>query len=237
MDPSIQESAGLVAEPAKDTKSRLLTIAERLFAEQGFGGVSVRQLTSAAGVNLAAVNYHFGSKEGLLAAIFEQRCRPMNEERLRRLGDCAERADDPAVLERIIAAFIAPALASSADRGGGAIFTRLRAMISVEHNELARTLIARYFDATSGHFIAALARTLPHLTRAEVFWRFHFLLGALYYTMINPSRIAHLSGELCDAGDVEAVLTQMVPFIAAGFRAPSLGIPSSPRRRRSGSSR
>jgi len=234
---SIQESAVLVAEPASDTKSRLLRVAERLFAEHGFGGVSVRQLTAAAGVNLAAVNYHFGSKEGLLAAIFEQRCRPMNEERLRRLGDCAEHADDPAGLERIIAAFIAPALASSADRGGGATFTRLRAALSVEHNELARTLITRYFDVTSARFIAALAQALPHLSRAELFWRFHFLLGALYYTMINPSRIEHLSDQLCDAGDVEAVLTQMVPFIAAGFRAASLDIRRRPGPRRDRSER
>ncbi|HXP77710.1 MAG TPA: TetR family transcriptional regulator [Stellaceae bacterium] len=233
----IEESAALVAEPASDTKRRLLSAAERLFAEHGFGGVSVRQLTAAAGVNLAAVNYHFGSKEGLLAAIFEQRCRPMNDERLRRLGDCVEPADHPEVLERIIAAFIAPALASSADRGGGATFTRLRAALSVEHNELARTLIARYFDATSERFVAALARALPDLSRAELFWRFHFLLGGLYYTMINPSRIAHLSGGLCDAGDVEAVLTQMVPFIAAGFRAPSLDRLSRPRARRKRSAR
>ena len=237
MGHSNEESAVLVAEPASDTKSRLLRVAERLFAEQGFGGVSVRQLTAAAGVNLAAVNYHFGSKEGLLAAIFEQRCRPMNEERLRRLGDCAQPADDPTVLERIIAAFITPALASSADRGGGATFTRLRATLAVEHNELARSLIARYFDTTSGRFIAALARALPHLSRAELFWRFHFLLGGLYYTMINPSRIAHLSDQLCDAGDVETVLTQMVPFIAAGFRAPSLDVASSSRRRRGRSAR
>jgi AcrR family transcriptional regulator len=217
----IEESAVLAAEPPGDTKSRLLRVAERLFAAHGFAGVSVRQLTAAAGVNLAAVNYHFGSKEGLLAAIFERHCRPINEERLRRLGDCAERATRPPLLEQIIAAFIEPALASSADRGGGATFTRLRATLSVEHNELARALIARYFDATSQRFVGALARALPHLPRAELFWRFHFLLGALYYSTIDPSRIAHLSDGLCDAGDVEAVLTQMVPFIAAGFRAPS----------------
>jgi AcrR family transcriptional regulator len=232
VSPPVDESAVLVAEPASDTKSRLLRVAERLFAEHGFGGVSVRQLTAAAAVNLAAVNYHFGSKEGLLAAIFEQRCRPMNEERMRRLTECDGTADHPAILEQIIAAFIAPALASSADRGGGATFTRLRAMLSVEHNELARALIARYFDATSDRFVSALARAVPHLSRAELFWRFQFLLGALYYTMINPSRIAHLSDELCDAGDVEAVLRQMVPFIAAGFRAPSGDIPSSPSSRR-----
>jgi len=229
----IEDTAVLVAEPATDTKSRLLAVAERLFAEQGFDGVSVRQLTAAAGVNLAAVNYHFGSKEGLLAAIFERRCRPVNEERLRRLGDCAERANRPPMLEQIIAAFIGPALASSADPGGGrAAFTRLRATLSVEHNETARALIARYFDATSQRFVAALARAVPHLSRAELYWRFHFFLGAIYYSMINPSRIAHLSDGICAASDVEAVLTQMVPFIAAGFRAPSLDRVSRGRARR-----
>ena len=223
MDHSIEDAAGLVTAPASDTKSRLLAVAERLFADHGFDGVSVRQLTTAAGVNLAAVNYHFGSKEGLLAAIFEQRCRPMNEERLRRLADCADRANRPPMLEQIIAAFIAPALASGGDRDGGrAAFTRLRATLSVEHNELARALIARYFDATSQRFVAALGRLVPHLSRAELYWRFHFLLGALYYSMINPGRIAHLSDGICDSGDVEAVLTQMVPFIAAGFRASNL---------------
>jgi len=211
----------IVAEDLSDTKTRLLRTAERMFAEQGYTGVSLRQLTAAAGVNLAAVNYHFGSKEGLLAAIFESRCRPMNDERLARLEACGEAPGRP-LLEQIIAAFIAPALASTGESAGGATFTRLRAVLSVEHNELARELIAKHFDAASTRFVAALARALPHLGRAEVFWRFHFLLGSLYYTMINPGRIEHLSGGLCDAGDADAVLTQMVPFLAAGFRAPSL---------------
>jgi AcrR family transcriptional regulator len=224
----------LTGSSASGTKLRLLRVAEQLFAEHGFRGVSVRQLTAAAGVNLAAVNYHFGSKEGLLAAIFEQHCRPMNEERLRRLSHSTEHADDPAVLEQIIAAFIGPALASSAGHSGGAAFTRLHAMLSVEHNELARTLIARHFDATSGRFIAALARALPHLSREELFWRFHFLLGALHYTMINPRRIAHGSDEIRDAEDVETVLAWMVPFIAAGFRAPRSNFPNAPRGHRRG---
>jgi len=211
----------IVTEELGDTKARLLRMAERMFAEQGYTGVSLRQLTAAAGVNLAAVNYHFGSKEGLLAAIFENRCRPMNDERLAGLEACAEGPGKAPLLEQIIAAFIAPALASTGESAGGATFTRLRAVLSVEHNELARELIAKHFDATSVRFIAALGRALPQLSRPEVYWRCHFLLGSLYYTMINPGRIEHLSDGLCDAGDVEAVMTQMVPFLAAGFRAPS----------------
>lgn len=219
----------VVADDASDTKTRLLRMAERLFAEQGFDGVSLRQLTAAAGVNLAAVNYHFGSKEGLLAAIFESRCLPMNDERLRLLEACAEKTGKAPVLEQIVAAFIAPALESTSSLAGGATFTRLRAMLAVEHNELARTLIAKYFDTTSTRFVTALARALPELSHAEVYWRFHFLLGALYYTMINPNRIDHLSNGLCDAGDVDAVMAQMVPFLSAGFRAPGLRVPRTRR--------
>ena len=213
----------IVTEEAGDTKSRILRIAERLFAEQGFAGVSLRQLTTAAGVNLAAVNYHFGSKEGLLTAIFENRCNPMNDERLHRLEACAETEGGPPLLEQIVAAFIAPALASTNNAAGGAVFTRLRATLAAEQNELARRLVAKYFDATSIRFVAALARALPHLSHAEVFWRFNFLLGTLYYTMVNPARVEHLSNGLCDATDVDAVLAQMVPYAAAGLRAPGTG--------------
>jgi AcrR family transcriptional regulator len=203
-----------------DTRTRLMRVGERLFAERGYDGISLRQLTAAAGVNLAAVNYQLGSKHGLLTAIFENRCRPMNEERMLRLAACVESSDRPQLLEQLIGAYIAPALSSTTDAAGGATFTRLRAMLAVERNELARHLIAKYFDATSSRFIAAFENALPHLSRAEVFWRFHFLLGALYFTMINPARIGHLSQGLCDATDLEAVMREMVPFVTAGFLAP-----------------
>jgi AcrR family transcriptional regulator len=216
---------GKAAAPAgdpRDTKERLRRTAERLFAERGFRGVSVRAITAAAGANIAGVSYHFGSKEGLLTAIYEHHCRPMAEERRRRLAACAPRPGGPPMLEQIIEAFVAPALATTADAaGGGAAFTRLRAVMAYESSALARRLVARHFDETSLAFVDALSRCLPGLDRAEVFWRFHFLLGALYYTMIAPDRIGHLSDGMCDAADPGASLREMVPFIAAGFRAPS----------------
>jgi AcrR family transcriptional regulator len=219
----------IAIEAENDTKTRLLNVAERMFADRGFSGVSLRQLTAAAGANLAAVNYHFGSKEGLLTAIFESRCRPVNEARFERLGRCAEGPGRPPLLEQIISAFIVPPLSATAESEGGATFTRLRAMLSVEHNELAASLIAKHFDAASTRFIDALAASLPHLSRAEVMWRFYFLLGALYFARVNPARIIHLSGGACDAGNVDSVLEQMVPFLAAGFRAPSVGAGGSRR--------
>jgi AcrR family transcriptional regulator len=206
------------------TRERILRVAEQLFAEHGFNGVSVRTLTAAANVNLAGISYYFGSKEGLLAAIYESHCRPMAEERLRRLTACVEGPGRAPLLEQIIAAFIGPALDSTIDAvGGGAVFTRLRAMLAHESNALAKALVAKHFDATSRRFVAALAECLPGLGREEVLWRFHFLLGTLYYTMITPDRIVHLSQGLCDPSDVATVMAQMVRFVAAGFRAPADG--------------
>jgi AcrR family transcriptional regulator len=203
-------------------RERILRVADRLFAERGFNGVSVRTLTAAADVNLAGVSYYFGSKEGLLGAIFERHCRPMAEERVRRLEACAEGHGRPPLLDQVIAAFIGPALVSSVDATrGGATFTRLRAMLAHENSALFKSLIEKHFDATSLRFIEALADVLPKLDRAEVYWRFQFLLGALYYTMMTPDRIRHLSGGACDPADVEAALEAMVRFTAAGFRASS----------------
>jgi AcrR family transcriptional regulator len=214
----------------QSTRERILRVAEQLFAEHGFNGVSVRTLTSAASVNLAGISYYFGSKEGLLAAIYESHCRPMAEERLRLLSACAEIPGRAPLLEQIIAAFIGPALDSTIDAvGGGAVFTRLRAMLAHENNPLAKELVAKHFDATSRRFVAALAACLPGLSHEVVLWRFHFLLGTLYYTMITPDRIVHLSQGICDPSDVSTVMAQMVRFIAAGFRAPAENTSEEPR--------
>ena len=208
-------------EPEEEgTRERILTVAERLFAERGFNGVSLRTLTAEAGVNLASVGYHFDSKEGLIAAIFDRRCRPMMQERLRLLAACAEGPGRPPMLEQIIEAFVLPAISQTADvAGGGATFTRLRAVLRHENSELARKLIAENFDETSARFVDALHRCLPRLSRDAIHWRFHFLLSALYYTTIDPGRIRHLSGGCCDPADTKVAVRELVRFVAAGFRA------------------
>lgn len=202
-------------------RTRILSAAARLFAERGMAGVGLREITAAAGVNLAAVNYHFGSKERLLEALFEQRARPITEERLRLLAACAPARGRPPMLEQVLAAFLRPAFSLGLEAGvDGATFGKLRARLSVESEALYRRILSRAFDASTGRFLEAVAAALPGLPSQEVAWRFHFMLGTMIYSMANSGRIQSITGGACDPAEPDAALDRLVPFVAAGFRAP-----------------
>jgi len=211
-----------IRKPEAATVDRIVAIAEKMFAEHGYRGVSLRAVMRECGVNAAAVHYHFGSKEALLEEIFVRRAGALNSARLRLLDSCMQDAGvgNNETLERILRAFLSPAFSLPDGDEGVRRFTRLRSVIAHENAELSQQLISRYFDETSSHFIAALRRALPRLPDRALFWRFHFLLGAQYYTLSNPGRIESLSGGSCDASDLQCALDEMVAFVAAGFRAP-----------------
>jgi AcrR family transcriptional regulator len=204
-----------------ETPARILAVAEEMFAEQGYRGVSLRSITRTSEVNIAAIHYHFGSKQELLERIFEKRCRPMNVERLRLLAECREGPGRPPLLEQILEAYLRPSLIWPGDPNGARRFLRLRAVLSHEHETLAADLISRHFNDVSRTFAAALRDVLPQFSEVEVYWRFQFLLSAQYYTLSNPGRIAILSEGRCDPSDPEVALRYMVPFCAAVFRAPA----------------
>jgi AcrR family transcriptional regulator len=209
------------ADEEDGTPDRILKTAERLFAERGFNGVSVRELAAAANVNIASIGYHFRSKEGLLAEVYRRHCEPMIEERLRWLA-AAKRLSGRARLAAIIEAFVRPAL-QQVDVEEGETFIRLRAVLSGENSELLEKLVAENFDQSSSAFIEALCACLPHLSRTDVCWRFHFLLGTVYYTAAGPHRIYAFSNGLCDPADTEAVIKELVPFMTRAFQAPPGG--------------
>lgn len=223
------------------TVDRIVAIAEKMFAEQGYRGVSLRAVMRECRVNAAAVHYHFGSKEALLEEIFMRRAGALNEARLRLLERCVPPAApaDALALERILYAYLSPAFSLPDGDEGVRRFTRLRSVIAHESAELSQHLIARHFNETSGHFIAALRRVLPWLPESALFWRFHFLLGAQYYTLSNPGRIESLSGGSCDASDLQSALDEMVAFVAAGLRAPlpERAAQNAPAPRRAGTAR
>lgn len=203
---------GLIS--ARPVRQRLIDAAELLFAEHGWNGVSIRTIATAAGVSLAALNYHFGLKENLLAEIFAARARPIAEERKRLLAEVA--ANPASTLEDVIEAFLRPALTKGAENR---MFARLRARLATEPEAFSRRILSDAFDVSSRMCIEGLRRQLPNLPEGALYWRFHFLMGTMVYTMADSGRIQSLTNGTCDPGDVDAALRQIVPFLAAGFRA------------------
>lgn len=205
---------------ARSGKERLLDTAERLFARHGFYGVSVRDITEAAGVDVALVNYHFGSKRELFAAVFQRRAEMLNPERLARLEE-VRRAALPGVasLEDIVNSFTYPLLERSAR--GGAGWKSYFALVAQVNNspEWGPVLMTQYFDPLVERFISALREALPESPLREIYWGYQFLTGALTITFAETGRIDKLSGGLCKSSDLDSVHERLPPYIAAGFRA------------------
>jgi AcrR family transcriptional regulator len=213
-------------------REAILCAAEELFSIQGFNGVSVRDIAQAAGANPGSVTYHFKTKDGLLLEIYRRHCGPMNRRRAELLAAARRVRDLGDRLEAIVRAYVLPAFSSGSDlAGGGARFTRLRAVMSAEGNEVAGRIIAQTFDDTSHAFIDAIGESLPHLPRTEIVWRSHFLLGALYYTLVTPERVSRLSRGEADGSDAAAAIEQLVRATVASLQAAALDRASPSRRR------
>lgn len=201
------------------TPDRILLAAERLFSERGIDGVSLREITSAAGVNSAAAHYHFGSKEAVLAELFARRARPIADRRAQLLGEVKTNRQGRPAVEDVLRAFLQPAL-DLMETPEGLAFTRLRARMMFERDDIKREIMARTFDATSRMAMEALARALPRLPQKELQWRFHFLLGSMVYSMARPGRIESVTKGSLRTDDPRATLDHLVRYAAAGLRAP-----------------
>jgi len=202
-----------------DTKKRILDTAEQLFAEQGFAKTPLRKLTQMAGVNQAAVNYHFGSKDKLIEAVFARRLSVLNQQRLQRLA--AVKAQG-ATLEGVLRAFIAPTLELSADHSaGGARFAKLLGRSYTETSGTLRQFIHSLYAEVLETFKAAVCEVLPHIPKVELYWRLHFVLGALSYTMAGTEMMRlMIDCRVCDPSDTEAVIQRLIPFLIGGLQAP-----------------
>ena len=189
--------------------------------QHGFEGTSMRLLTAKAGVNLAAVNYHFGSKHALVEAVFRRRLDPMNTARLAELEkiETEERASSP---EAIIRAFITPGLRLMEDaKSGGRNFARLLGRTYTEPNKAVRALIGQMYAPTMQRYKAALERALPQLPREELVWRMHFMFGTLAYTLAATDTVQLIAG--CkpeDRYDARLLEERLSAFLGAGLTAP-----------------
>ena len=205
------------------TKGKILDAAEALFMEHGFEATSLRAITAAAVVNLAAVNYHFGSKEELFQAVLTRRLDPLNQERVDLLTRLErEAAPEPLPCDRILSAMFIPALKLARDPArGGKNFLRLLGRAYADPAPFIRKFLAEQYAVMIARFKAAFGRALPELPRKELSWRLHFIMGALSYTLAGTDAL-RLIAELTPAetGNNELLLRRLAPFLLAGLQSP-----------------
>jgi len=196
-----------------DTKQRILDTAERLFAERGFDATSLRHIIAEADVNLAAIHYHFGSKQELLDEIIQRKAGPVNQERLRRLEQVAARSGEaPPVVEKVLEAFMIP-MSEAADQNPQ--FVRLMGRIHAEG--MMMSVVERHFQTVAQRFFEVMHRALPDLPEQEFLWRMHFMIGAMAHTMCGSPDFARLAA---GPSDFQSRIERLITFASGGLRAP-----------------
>ena len=218
--------------PSDLTRSAILAAAERLYAERGFSDVTLRDIVAAASVNLAAGNYHFGSKDELIAELFVTRSIALNRERLRELRAAEEKGGGSADIHAILRALVAPVmrdcLGPETERSTGARFM-IRA--SIESVPPIRRIKNREIDHLR-KFAAALKRALPGCSEVELYWGLHFALAMAHHTIRDSERLTKLSDGQCDLDDVAGVIERVVSVAAMGLAAPPAAAKAPPARAR-----
>ena len=193
-----------------DTKTKILDAAEKLFGEKGFDATSLRDITKEADVNLAAVNYHFQSKESLIEAVIMRGAAPVNQKRIAML----EAAGPNPTIEQLIEAFIGPVLEQDFEP-----MAPLMARV-LASPEIMKRVFKQHMDTLSRRFAECVAKALPELSPAEVMWRLHFTAGAMAHTVTRAPVLRDLFGGVLDFKDRKLLIARLVRFAAAGFRAP-----------------
>jgi AcrR family transcriptional regulator len=211
-----------------DTRTRVLDVAERLFAQQGFAETSLRNITSDAGVNLAAVNYHFGSKDALLFAVLERRIGPINQERLSILDQLEEEhAGGRIPLEDLVEALVGPPMRAGVmwDEGG-AFFRQIADRVHSDQEENTFKIFLDQFKEVFLRFYPAFQQALPELPEAELLRRVEFMIGGMIHSLTwgdKYEHFKHIIPDLVVEHDPETLVRSLVTFAAAGLRAPAVG--------------
>lgn len=202
------------------TKEKILDAAEKLFSDNGFNGTSLREITSQAEVNLAAVNYHFGSKKELIKAVMS---RYMNElsPRLMTTLTSVQAKDKPTLIE-VFSAFVEPLLALNMFRENGtSIFLQLLGRGYTDSQGFLRWFLTTKYPQVIENFIAAVQKAYPELEPEEMFWRLHFTMGTVVFTMSSSDALIDIAQNDYDQHiNIEDVIEKLIPYVAAGVGAP-----------------
>lgn len=206
--------------PQSKAKLRLLDAAEQLFAERGFESVSVRDVTQLAKANVAAINYHFGSRDGLIGLVVTRYISPVNEERLARLETLEKKWSGKAVpIEEIIDAFVRP-LAGFVRKSelSERLFCKLMGRIfSLQGDGLPPT-VEEQMRGLSDRFMRALSKSLPTVSAEDLSWRTHFVVGGVIHMLLNQEMLHRLTNGASGTPTMEATLSRFIRFAAAGLR-------------------
>ena len=191
-----------------DTKTRILNAAEKLFGMNGFDATSLRDITAEAQVNLAAVNYHFQSKDSLIDAIIERRILPINQRRFEMLGAAG---DSPSV-EQIVEAFLTPLLMLEVLPA-----VPLIGRVLSNPSQFVERVYKKHLQHVAERFSQAIRDAIPGLSAEDAFWRLHFMAGCMTHVLALSSVLPMMSGQPIDR---HALMRRLVSFISAGMRAP-----------------
>ena len=205
---------------APDTATRILDASEWLFAEHGFDGTSMRMITTRASVNLASVNYHFGSKEALFQEVFHRRLSELNRQRLEAINRMEAESGGVALKpSQVLDGFFGPALEMAADtQHGGHTFMRLLGRTYTEPAEFIRNFMAVEYAEVVERYTVALYAALPDVPKAEIVWRLHFMMGAVSYAISGIDALALVTGRFDD--DPALLKPRLTAFLLGGLRAP-----------------
>jgi len=212
--------AAIDREPKKPTTERIIRSAERMFAKNGIAATSLRSIIADAKVNLAAVHYHFGSKDSLVRHVFSRRIEWINRERLSALEELKKKsARNPLEVNALLRAFIRPAFKLRRDRiNGGADFIRMMGRAQTEALPELRRYVFEELAQVIAEYLKELKRALPHLSERAIARRFMFSIGSMVMTLLGSAEETPF-GQMLDLDDETSILDELVGFAGAGFRS------------------
>jgi len=202
------------------TKNKILDAAENLFADKGFNGTSLREITSQAEVNLAAVNYHFGSKKELIKAVMSRYMNELSPRLELALTQVCD-TDSPSLID-VFSAFIDPLLSLNEFKDNGTSnFLQLLGRGYTDSQGFLRWFLTTQYPEVIDNFVLAVQKAYPELTAEEMFWRLHFTMGTVVFTMSSSDALIDIAKSDFERNlQISDVIRNVIPYVAAGVGAP-----------------
>ena len=206
---------------SKNTRNRLIRSAEHLFANRGFGGLTIREVARRSETNLASAHYHFGSKEAMVLEMLSSRIKPINEKRLHYLQNAREDSGGkPLKTIEIFKALIVPIgeelSKSSHSRKTLAL---LVARSFTEPESFIQKMHSRFFGELCETFILELQRAHPQAKEIDIYWNLHFTISSMLGALAQHRRLHDFSGGRCDDENAEDMIHRLLVFVTNGFEA------------------